>query len=322
MSFYHVYRSFSAIGIGLVYTSSVMVLGSYFTAERLVLANGISFAGISTGQFVLPPLLAYLYAQYGWRGGTLLLAGIKMNLIVCGALFRPKMNNLIENKHLRLKVENKGDTNCKNVVKNGQCRPKISEDNVDQQPKTGSIVKLLYRNVHYLMSLLVVFFIAMTQFGGCVFMIPRATDVGIPPFQATLLVTFSAVSGALGSLGHGILIRRKYATMHTMFIANSVLCAISFFTNPWSDHFAFLVVNMCIFALTLGVITALIINPIPRQIVEWRTPSLVDPAIGVVIFTSALGQTVGMVLAGKQNRNVCSLFHFFFKSVLDAKNSS
>ncbi|XP_072018434.1 monocarboxylate transporter 12-like [Amphiura filiformis] len=265
----------TSCGVGIAHTPSVMVLGSYFTtSERLILANGISFTGISTGTLLLPPLLEYLYSQYGWRRGTLVFSAFTMNLIICGALYRPYS-----------KVKTAKGTPKQPATAKNECSRKF----------TGPP---LHRNIHFILSVFVVGLTAMVAFGGYVYIIPRATSVGISSFEATLLVTISGVSGAIGSLGHSIIITRKYVTTQTMFCISTIVCALSLFTNPLSDHMAFLVVNVCIFTLTLAIITTLITNPIPRMIVDWSTPSLVDPAIGIVFFTSALAQTLGMILAG------------------------
>lgn len=40
------------------------------------------------GTFVFAPLTQFLLGEYGWRGTTLILAGLFLNLCVCGALMR------------------------------------------------------------------------------------------------------------------------------------------------------------------------------------------------------------------------------------------
>lgn len=41
-----------------------------------------------SGTFVFAPLTQFLLNEYGWRGTTLILAGLFLNLCVCGALMR------------------------------------------------------------------------------------------------------------------------------------------------------------------------------------------------------------------------------------------
>lgn len=48
----------------------------------------MSVCGSGIGTFIFAPLTQILLAEYGWRGTTLILAGLFLNLAVCGALMR------------------------------------------------------------------------------------------------------------------------------------------------------------------------------------------------------------------------------------------
>ncbi|XP_072026891.1 uncharacterized protein [Amphiura filiformis] len=77
------------IGLGLVYSPSVVMIGQYFD-KHFTLANGIAYAGGSMGQIFIPLLSGNLIDAYGWRGAVWLLSAIMCNLIVSGAVLRPK----------------------------------------------------------------------------------------------------------------------------------------------------------------------------------------------------------------------------------------
>jgi hypothetical protein len=64
------------------------MVGFYFK-RRLALANSISLAGSSTGQFILPPLVTLLIDHYSVRGALIILAGVMFNITLAGALLRP-----------------------------------------------------------------------------------------------------------------------------------------------------------------------------------------------------------------------------------------
>nr|XP_018903102.1 PREDICTED: uncharacterized protein LOC109034428 [Bemisia tabaci]XP_018903103.1 PREDICTED: uncharacterized protein LOC109034428 [Bemisia tabaci]XP_018903104.1 PREDICTED: uncharacterized protein LOC109034428 [Bemisia tabaci]XP_018903105.1 PREDICTED: uncharacterized protein LOC109034428 [Bemisia tabaci] len=77
----------SGFGLSLCYVAAVVIVAYYFDKRRSF-ATGLSVCGSGIGTFIFAPLLDYLLAEYGWRGTTLILAGLFLNLCVCGALMR------------------------------------------------------------------------------------------------------------------------------------------------------------------------------------------------------------------------------------------
>lgn len=51
--------------------------------------SGIAVAGSGIGTFVFSPLTQFLMDRYSWQGAFIILSGILLNTVVCGALFRP-----------------------------------------------------------------------------------------------------------------------------------------------------------------------------------------------------------------------------------------
>jgi hypothetical protein len=77
----------SGFGLSLCYVAAVVIVAYYFDKKRSF-ATGISVCGSGIGTFIFPPLIQYLIDVYGWRGCTVFLAGILLNMCVCGALMR------------------------------------------------------------------------------------------------------------------------------------------------------------------------------------------------------------------------------------------
>ena len=105
----------SGFGLSLCYVAAVVIVAYYFDQKRSF-ATGISVCGSGVGTFLFAPLTQYLVDQYnGWRGATVILAGIHytknafilemctfnsavivtfffagifLNMVICGALFR------------------------------------------------------------------------------------------------------------------------------------------------------------------------------------------------------------------------------------------
>ena len=64
------------------------VISQYFK-RRLDLANTIMILGASISMTVVPHLLTYLHAEYGFRGAILIVGGASLNLIPAGMVFHP-----------------------------------------------------------------------------------------------------------------------------------------------------------------------------------------------------------------------------------------
>lgn len=70
------------VGVGLTYVPSVGAVQPWFVANR-ALASGIAVAGIGAGNFLVPPLAAWLIGLLGWRDAYQVLA--LLVLLVGGA---------------------------------------------------------------------------------------------------------------------------------------------------------------------------------------------------------------------------------------------
>lgn len=73
-------------------TASISI--SFYFNKKRGLANGISTTGSGLGFFIFPPLLTYLLEEFGLKGTCIILAGIMMQGIVCGALVIPLKHQL------------------------------------------------------------------------------------------------------------------------------------------------------------------------------------------------------------------------------------
>lgn len=77
----------AGFGLSLCFVAAVVIVAYYFDKRRSF-ATGLSVCGSGIGTFIFPPLIQRLLDEYGWRGTTLILAGLFLNLAVCGCLMR------------------------------------------------------------------------------------------------------------------------------------------------------------------------------------------------------------------------------------------
>ena len=72
----------------MVYLPAIVTVGQWFDKKR-AFATGLAVCGTGVGTFIFAPLSQRLVEQYDWRGAHLIIAGIALNCVVCGAIFRP-----------------------------------------------------------------------------------------------------------------------------------------------------------------------------------------------------------------------------------------
>ncbi len=76
------------MGFGLMYLPAIVIVGFYFDKKR-ALATGLAVCGSGIGTMIFAPLSRILLDNYGWKGSYVIIAGIILNGMVCGAVFRP-----------------------------------------------------------------------------------------------------------------------------------------------------------------------------------------------------------------------------------------
>lgn len=79
------------VGFGLACTPSIMAVERYFNSSRFQ-ALSIVVGGVGAGIMTFPIAIRYLLQYFAWKGTLLILAGVALNLCVCGAVMKPVDN--------------------------------------------------------------------------------------------------------------------------------------------------------------------------------------------------------------------------------------
>lgn len=77
----------AGFGLSLCYVAAVVIVAYYFDKKRSF-ATGLSVCGSGIGTCIFAKLTQILLDEYGWRGTTLILAGVFLNMCLCGLLMR------------------------------------------------------------------------------------------------------------------------------------------------------------------------------------------------------------------------------------------
>ncbi len=62
---------------------------------------GLAVAGSGIGTFLFAPFIEYLIQEYSWRGAVIILGGIMLEMVLCGAVFRPLVPPHMDKHHRR-----------------------------------------------------------------------------------------------------------------------------------------------------------------------------------------------------------------------------
>ncbi len=105
--------------MGLIYLPAIVSVTYYFEKRR-AFATGLAVCGSGLGTFIFAPLSKILVETYGWRGAVLIEAGLLLNCIVCGALFRPLTVRRIKTR------ENREESTVNGKIYTGSGEPKLN----------------------------------------------------------------------------------------------------------------------------------------------------------------------------------------------------
>ncbi len=205
----------SGFGVGFVYTNSIVVLGYYFN-EKLGLATGIGLSGVTSGMFVIAPLIRYLNDEYSWRGAMLICGGMLGNICVFTSLYRLSQAEVISMVGIRPEVKDLPPTRRNKCVKDAT----VGEEN---EKKCKSIVKNIQRHsrafVASYASVLSIRYVTIcvasailkgfSFFTALMYFVSNAIDLGIPKTDAAFLLSIYGICGTVGRLVVGPVIDKN-----------------------------------------------------------------------------------------------------------------
>lgn len=307
---------FQGVGLGLVYAPSLVIVGVYFK-DNFVFANGLVFLGVCTGQLIFSPLFVELNKIYGWRGSLFIFAAIGLNVVACGAIFRPLKWPRKSKGRKRLNGARRLHSEADDItMSDGRTRNKeeeidaeAQEDHQEKQKTAGGFlgalkalsaafaIPVLLENGAFVMYLLCTFCLGAAYFMPLTHLVNKAFVGGITKENSALLMSVIGGGSMIGRAGHGWFVDKRYISAQTLMIINIVFCAIEAVAYGLTDEYIVLVALSFLFGVNTGVVVPLTFV-IPRLLVK---PHQVPPVIGLTLLIHALGNAAGPVLAGKCN---------------------
>ena len=315
------YGFIAGLGISMPYLNSIVVVAMYFEKKR-TLATGISRCRAVIVTQIFVPLYQYLIMSYSWRGAVMILGAISLNIVVCGAAFKP-----LEGAKEYIKVQ---DSDCDDKIFTEQdhvdhaieltpidedflvSKSLKSKDNYKSNPvschdfreTTKTPCKQMnkplfdisiFTNVRYVMFALSGFILYIGYDVPYLLYVNRATSIDNTQERAMFMVDLMIYLHTFGILLYGFLgdrkqINRRYLYSGSLLLTGAVLAVVPLFTTflPCT----ILAGLFGLFSASTEVLTSVII-------VDILGIDKLSDAYGVVMFLQGVSSLVGPPVVGK-----------------------
>ncbi|XP_069776104.1 monocarboxylate transporter 13 isoform X2 [Narcine bancroftii] len=273
----HLYLSIgllSGFGWALVFTPTVAAVSRYFTKRR-TLAMGLAFTGVGISSFAFSPLFQYLLDSYSWRGALLIIAGMMLNLLACGALIRPLT---LQEDVVSAPMLNAGHACCP-----APCR--MIFDLLDLT---------LLQHLPFLTFVLVITLINTGYFVPYIHLVAHARSIGFSEYQAAFLMSATAVADLIGRLLSGWFSdQRKMRLVHILALWTS-LTGFSLIVIPLGQTYTLLMLIGIAYGFLSGALTPVVFSLLPEIVGIGR----IYGALGLLQMLESVGGLLGTPLSG------------------------
>ncbi|CAL8242015.1 unnamed protein product [Merluccius merluccius] len=284
-SLHHLYLTMgliSGMGWALVFTPILATVMAHFTRRR-TLAVAVGFSGVGISSFVFSPLFQYLLETFGWRGALLILGGLSLNIVPCGALIRPQR---------------------------GTPPPPLSQsEGKADDTKGGASFRDLLRRVHrYLeLSLLVhrpflSYSLAVTFFNAGYFvpyvhLVAHSRQTGFSEYRAAFVMSVTGATDIVGRVTAGWLTDLGCARLLHMLTVWTGLTGLFIVLMPLGSvvgsYWLLLALGMG-YGFCAGALTSLVFAAVPEIVGMGRMVG----ALGLLQLLESVGGLLGVPLSG------------------------
>lgn len=257
------------LGIGCSYVPVLIAVQRWF-ARRRGFASGLAVSGIGVGTLVMPPFAALLIEMMGWRNAYLVLGAV---VAVAGT--GPSL--LIENDPQARGLGSDGDP----------VQPDVASIRL-----SGASVAEALRSRRFVTLYAACLICSFGVFVPFVHLVPYATDRGIAPASAVLLLGAIGVGSTVGRFFLGGLADRvgRERAIVVMLVGMGLTLILWVFTTAfWS---------LVIFALVYGTFYGGWVAVLPAVVMDYFGGRNLGAILGVVSTSVAIGTLLGPSAAG------------------------
>ncbi|XP_072177308.1 monocarboxylate transporter 12-B-like [Diadema setosum] len=249
--------STTGFGMAMLHFPHYMALNDYFPVS-FVFYNTMTLFGVTLGAFCLPVIVEKLLEAYGESGTFLILGGICLNTVACGAVVRPPTDiSGLKQKEEEMKREGH-----------------LIEDSTTSSLKTNSVQNMEKSSgcarsfVNKLTSLIFVsepeftlvtpaiFLSSYVLYAWMLFLVPQAEWLGIEPSRAVFLSSIAGISGIFGRILFLVLVHLDL-NPNLIFAHCCVICSVSFFVFTLKATYVYQAVNAAIQGFVMFILDSL-----------------------------------------------------------------
>ena len=260
----------AGFGLGMSFIPTVSIVGFYFKRRRS-LAIGIAVSGVGMGTFIFPPIIRILVHHYDYKGAILLTGGLCLNLVVCGALFRP--------------------VDTPTQLQSSQ----LETESPLRRPKRKIFHFNIFKNITYVLLSLNNVFVTFGMSIIYVHFSAYAASVGHSDDAGALLISAIGISNFLGRLGFGgCAMLPRIRPIH-LYTASFFISGVATVLLPIVSHY----IALMAFAVLFGLTTAALGSLLPVLIVNCLSVDMLPSGYGYMLVFEAIGTLIGGPVAGK-----------------------
>ncbi|XP_077984757.1 monocarboxylate transporter 12-like [Glandiceps talaboti] len=323
------YGLFNGVGTLIFFIPGNAIVATYFD-KRYALAYGIAGLGAGIGGMVFPLMMEAFIRYFGWHGTFFILSGCSANIFVCAALMKPVANKTISKHNYIHREQSDTDVNAeiedyrnlesaKTQEYNGRAdlpNTSTGKDNMKSVNDSGTdyrdeginqenraqcslLIRMWGRHLMHTYPQLISLVFCKFAISGqtmitSLWIVIHAVTIGIPGFEAAMLMTYLGLSIIVARLFYGWVGDLKFISPLSLLALTLLLNTIFVVACSFPTSYVVIVVCCVGTGLCQGVVTPLIAVYTKNIVGADKFAN----AYGLLISAMALG-TVMLPVAGQ-----------------------
>ncbi|XP_041481692.1 monocarboxylate transporter 12-like [Lytechinus variegatus] len=307
----------TGFGMSLTYFPIMVSINNYF-ARSFIFSNTLTIFGTTCGAFLVPVIVERSLEAYGYSGAFLILGGISLHILVCGAIVRPPRDQKTTtasptDRHIQITSSQETGESCETSKfltgandeealgneghdSNSQLEDASTPGSCSSCEWLSSRLKthIFLKEPLYTLVVPSIMLECYVNAAWMLFLVPHAEGAGIPLSRAVFMSSIAGISGIVGRVVYLVLLHFKVDSV-LIFGACSVVCAISFFIDSLGSTYIFLAVMSAIQGFTIFILDCL---PHAMMKLSVRTEKNLPDAIATNPFLFGMGVLAGDFISG------------------------
>ena len=268
--FYLFYGVLIGAGLGGALVPMMATVARWFVKRRGMM-TGITVSGLGMGIFIVPPIANWLISSYGWRT-SYIVAGVAILLVVMSAA------QFLKRDPGQIGQLPYGGT-------------EVKTEGLSLAAKGLSLRQVMRTRQLWLLCTASLFFGVAIQI-LMVHIVPHATDLGISAASSAILLSLIGGVGTIARVVMGTI--GDKTTNKLVFLISYGLAAVALFWLLAAEELWMLYLFVIVFGFGYGGI-AVLVSPVTAEHFGLRSIGII---LGIILFSCAIGETIGPIWAG------------------------